>query len=249
MPNAMINGIAQNQVSPYASSNNQNADQPWNNMVYDANATAQGNLSNSSPTAVKLKGGDQAYGATWYDDGANGAGFYRAQNAQEQAQSGQQYGAQQFRKNIGQTENNMYGQLSSGVNNQMNSQIKGVQQHNSSRGLLYGGVNAGQEGAIRAGAASSLASGKSAINSGVENAANSMDQGAIDTGIAIQQQQQQMQNAIYSNAMAQMNASNSAIGGLMGAVGTGVGMYLGAGTPTGAAAGGLLGNQIGKTVG
>jgi hypothetical protein len=253
MPNALANGIAQSQVGPYANSQNQNKDQPWNNMVYDEvasnKASAGGVYAQGSANGVKAGDRGQDNGNDiWYDNGANGAGFYRQQDATQQAQSGQQYGAQQFRQNIPQTENTLFNQMSSGVNQSMNQGIKNVQQHNSNRGMLYGGVNAGQEGAVRAGAAGSLAQGRSGINSGVENAANSMDQSAIDTGVAIQQQQQQMQNAIYADAMAKMNNQNGAIGGLLGAAGTGVGMYLGAGTQAGAIGGGLLGGQAGKTL-
>lgn len=246
MPNAMISGIAQAQANPYANANSATpSGQPWNSMIFDSGATAKAGLG-PAPTAGSSpasSGSDQ-----WYANGANGAGYYRAQNSQEQAQNGQQYAAQQFRANIPQTENTLYDQMASTQNQNMNAGIKQTQQSNSSRGLLYGGIDAGQEQGVRAGASSALASGKSAINSGVETAANSMDQSAIDTGVAIQQQQQQMQDAIYSNAMAQMNAQNGAIGGLLGAAGMAAGMYAGAGTSAGAIGGGLLGAQAGKAV-
>lgn len=250
MPNAMINGIAQANASPYANANSGTpADQPWNTMVFDAGATNKQNTMGGGANDIQPGQNNSGSGLdAWYANGANGAGYYRQQNAQEQAQNGQQYAAQQFRANIPQTENTLYNQMASQQNQNMNAGIKQTQQNNSSRGLLYGGVNAGQEQGVRASAANALATGRSNINSGVETAANSMDQGAIDTGIAIQQQQQQMQDAIYSNAMAQMNAQNGAIGGLLGAAGMGVGMYLGAGTAAGVAGGGLLGAQAGKAV-
>jgi len=234
----MINGIAQANVQGTTAS--APSDQPYNTLVYDPRATQIYGWGKSANNKYIENGGQ------WYDNGAQGAGYYRPQNSQELAQSAQQYFANQFRQNIPQTENTLYNQMASGVNQSMNQGIKNVQQNNSRRGLLYGGVNAGQEGAVRAGAASQLAEGRSNINSSVENAANNMDQTAIDTGIAIQQQQQQMQNAIYADAMAKMNMNNGLLGGVASAAGMGIGMYLGAGTPGGAAAGGLLGAQIGR---
>lgn len=244
MANAFTTGIAQSNTA--ANQSQANANQPWNTPVYDA---AAGTVGAGNEPPGSMQNGAVGYdGSTWNNNGAQGAGFYRQQTAQEQAQSGQQYSAQQFRNNIPQTENTLYNQMASQQNQNMNAGIKQTQQNNSSRGLLYGGVNAGQEQGVRASASNALATGRSNINSGVETAANSMDQSAIDTGIAIQQQQQQMQDAIYSNAMAQMNAQNGAIGGLLGAAGMGVGMYLGAGTAAGAIGGGLLGAQAGKAV-
>lgn len=251
--NSFSNGIAQSQAnsSQYANANNAipTGQQPWNSMVFDPVATAQRTsginaISGNTPTA-----GQQGEGGTWYDNGSGGAGVYRQQDATSQAHNAQTYYANQFRQNIPQTENTLYNQVGSTVNRNMNQGIKNTQQSNSNRGLLYGGINAGGEAGVRANASSNLASARSSINSGVENAANQMDQGAIDTGIAIQQQQQQMQNAIYSDAMAKMNNSNAGVGGLLGAVGMGVGMYMGAGTKTGAVAGGLLGSQAGKALG
>lgn len=246
---SFTNGIAQSQAGPYASSQNQNKDQPWNNMVYDSNATQNSQFGPGNHTITAGTRGSENGNDVWYDNGANGAGFYRQQDDASKAQSAQQYGAQQFRQNIGQTENNLYNQAASSVNQNMNAGIKNTQQQNSRRGLLYGGVNAGGEAGVRANASNNLASARSNINSGVENAANQMDQGAINTGIAIQQEQQQIQNTIYADAMAKMNNSNAGIGGLLGAAGMGVGMYLGAGTAAGAVGGGLLGQQAGKTLG
>jgi hypothetical protein len=166
----------------------------------------------------------------WYDNGSNGAGFYRPQTTEELAKSSQDYFANQYRQNISKNENDLYNQLATSATGQMNQGIKQIQQNNSSRGLLYGGVNAGQEGALRANTAAGLASGKASINSQVESTANQIDQNSINNGLALQQQQQQMQNAIYANAMAQMNAQNGLFSGLLSAGGMVAGGYLAGGS-------------------
>jgi hypothetical protein len=242
MPNAMTTGLAQMSANqnPYLNAT-PGASQPWNTPTLQ-HMPGEG-TQNGTPGATN------AFGDTYYSGGPQGSGWYKPLTNDQQIQGAQNYYATQFRNNIPQTENTLYNQFSSGQNQQMNQGIKNVQQHNSSRGLLYGGVNAGQEGAVRAQTSGALAQGRSAINQSVEGAANSMDQSAIDTGIAIQQQQQQMQNAIYSNAMAQMNAQNGVFGGLLSAGGMALGAYLGAGTGVGAVGGGLIGSSAGKVVG
>jgi len=236
MPNAMVNGIAQANVNQNVGPNGQQ-NAPWVQLSYQG-------------ASNKFINGGQAPANGTYDNNGNfyltngqqGAGWYRGPTDEQYMRDAQQYYTKQFRDNIPQTESTLYNQMASGVNQSMNQGIKNVQQNNSRRGLLFGGINAGQEGAVRASAASQLAEGRSAINSSVESAANSMDQMSIDTGVAIQQQQQQMQNAIYSNAMAQMNAQNGLLGGALGAAGMAAGMAFGG------PVGGLIGAQAGKAL-
>lgn len=142
-------------------------------------------------------------------------------------QQAQLANAQSFRQNIPNTEAQLGSQLAQQTNNQMGNAISQTRSNNSARGLLYGGVNAGQEQGIRNQAASNLAQGQSNINANTQNAAFQLDQEAANTGFGIQQSQQAIQNDIYSQALANMNAASSGISSLLGAGGKVVGGMLG----------------------
>lgn len=209
-------GIAQsqttNQAQPMQLATNMSASRPW-----------EYTYMGSQNTAAQHRGG---YGGAAYTNGPQGQGTYVFNSPAQNAMLAQQYYAKQFQGNESNLENQLGSQLSSQANSQMGQNLNAVRQNNSRRGLLFGGVNAGQEGAVRSGAAQDIASGRSSINQGVVSAGNQMNQDAINTGVAIQQQQQQVQNAIYSQAMASMQSQNAAIGGLLGAGGAVLGGYL-----------------------
>lgn len=152
--------------------------------------------------------------------------------------------AQKFRSNIPQLENNIYGQVAERGNQQLNNQFGMINQKNSSRGLLYGGINEGQKQNARADMGGFLAGQRSSINSQVEGAANSADMQAISDAQRQQQFSQQINNSIYENAMAQMAGENNIAGQALGAVGAVAGAYFGGGV--GAAAGYQAGNKIGS---
>lgn len=129
----------------------------------------------------------------------------------------QQAYAQQFRSSIPQLQGQMVGQLRRDTQGQLNNNLSGLRSSNSSRGLLYGGVNQGQENQVRGAAQRGLIGGVSQINMGLQNEANQLDNSAIQTGVNIQQQQQSMQNMIYQNAMAQQAGQNQMMGSLISA--------------------------------
>lgn len=229
--NAFVNGIAKGpQLDPSFSQ----SQGPWANPVYDPEASArfsagangvgytQGQTAKSGD-AIQNYGG--IGGARWLY-GNKGWGVYRTPTGTDQLLGAQQDLANKFRSSIPQTENTLYNRMGGQIQGQTDQATRQVRQNNSGRGLLYGGINAGQEGAVNASGAASMASGRSAINQGVENEANTLANQAIQTGTQIQQTQQQMQDAVYSQAMTQMNASNAAFGGLLGAGGMIAGGYL-----------------------
>jgi hypothetical protein len=131
-------------------------------------------------------------------------------------QTQQQTNATNFRNNIPQMEQSMGEQLKASANQTMGQQLGGLGSYNSSRGMGYGGVNQGQQQRVRSAAQSGVAQGQSNINAGLQNAANTLDAEAVNTGLGIQQTQQSIQNNIYSQAMTQMNANNSMVGGFLG---------------------------------
>lgn len=140
--------------------------------------------------------------------------------ASNPALSAQQQYAQKFQKELPQMQAKMAQQLTQQSNQQMQGQLKGVNQNNFSRGLGYGGVNAGQQAGVRAGAQQQLAGQISGANASLENASNTLNAQAVETGVGIQQTQQSIQNDIYKQQLAQQQASNAAAGGLLGMVGS-----------------------------
>lgn len=130
-------------------------------------------------------------------------------------QTQQQTNATNFRNNIPQMEQSMGEQLKSQANQMMGQGMSQINNSNNARGMGYGGVNQGQQQKLRAQTQSGVAQGQSNINAGLQNAANTLDAEAVNTGVGIQQTQQSIQNQIYSQAMTQMNANNSMVGGFL----------------------------------
>lgn len=129
--------------------------------------------------------------------------------------------ASNFRANTGNMENQMYSQLQQQGQGQLNQNLSGIRSMNSRRGLLYGGVNAGQEQGARGQMAQSLAAGRSNINAGVQGAADTLDQQAVQTGLGIQKNTQAIQNDIYAQALGSMQTQNAMFSGAMGLLGGG----------------------------
>ncbi len=135
----------------------------------------------------------------------------------QQTLANQQAYAKSFRGDLPQITNTMQGRMAQQANQGLQNNLRQTRTSNASRGLLYGGVNAGQEGQQRASAQRGLISADSALNTGLQNEANSLDQAAMQTGVGIQQQQQAMQNSVYQNAMAQMAGQNQIAGSALSA--------------------------------
>lgn len=125
--------------------------------------------------------------------------------------------AKDFRGALPQIQTQMQGQLQSDTAKGLRQNVGAIRSSNSSRGLLYGGVEQGQEAGARASSQRGLISGMSSINTGLQGAADQMDKAALQTGIGIQQQQQSMQNQIYQNAMAAQAGQNQIFGSLASA--------------------------------
>lgn len=133
-----------------------------------------------------------------------------------QTQQSQIQNAADFRKNIPSMEQSMSNDVRQTANNQLGQTMKSINNNTNSRGLLYSGINQGMKGGARAQTASNVGQATSGINAGLENAANTLDAQAVETGVGIQQTQQSIQNQIYSQAMTQMNANNSMFGSALG---------------------------------
>lgn len=139
----------------------------------------------------------------------------------------EQQQATSFRQNMPQMEQSAYQNLAQKTNQQMGANLNSIKQNSNSRGLLYGGVNAGLQGQERANTAVNLAQGREQINDQYETAANQMDQAAMGYGQMVQQSQQAIQDSIYNQALTNMMNQNQSFGSLMGAGGMAAGMALG----------------------
>ncbi len=124
--------------------------------------------------------------------------------------------ANDFQKNMPQMQAKMNQQLSDQSNQQMQAQLKQNKQNNSNRGLLYGGVEQGGQQGIRANAQAGLAHSISNSNADLQNASQTLNAQALQTGAGIQQNQQMIQNQIYTQQLATMQANNSMTGSAAG---------------------------------
>jgi hypothetical protein len=132
----------------------------------------------------------------------------------------QQEQAKDFRGKSPEMQRTMTEDLKAQANSGLSAANAGTKQNMSSRGLLNSNINRGAQGANRGRAQAGVAQGTADINRGLIDAQNTMDQNAISTGVQVQQSQQAIQNQIYSQAMARMNAQNAEAGSAMGLIGT-----------------------------
>ena len=136
------------------------------------------------------------------------------QNAKALQKSQREY-AQGFRADLPGVKNQMATQLAQDSQSQLQDDLKASRSSASSRGLLYGGIQQGNEGRQRQQAQRGLLGGISASNLGLDESANQMDAAAVQTGVNMQQQQQNMQNMVYQNALAKMNGQNQVAGSMI----------------------------------
>lgn len=154
-----------------------------------------------------------------------GFGYYIP--PEERAKHMQQEQATEFRSALPNTQREMAERFTSEANRGLSAANKNTQQQMASRGLLYSGINQGAQAANRARTQAGIAQGISDMNTGLQDSADSMDMEAIQTGMGIQQAQQQIQNQIYSQAMARMAAHNQMVGAGIGLISSAGMMYAG----------------------
>lgn len=124
--------------------------------------------------------------------------------------------ANKFREQMPQMQNQMARQLSQQAEMQQKGQIAEIKNRNNARGLTYSGINQGQQLGARAANQGLLAQAISGANANLENASNTLNNQALQTGVGIQQTQQSIQNQIYEQQMAQLAADNSITGSVLG---------------------------------
>lgn len=110
-------------------------------------------------------------------------------------------------------------------NEQMGADLNQVKQTDSARGLLHGGIHQGNEGAVRAGAASNTSNQIQASNTSWDNQANQVATGALSSAAAIQQHQQTYMNQMYMRSQADQAAGDQAAWNMIGTIGTAAVMF------------------------
>lgn len=133
-------------------------------------------------------------------------------------QQKQQQQADEFRSNLPQYQQTIAQNLRTQGAQQLSEEEKGVKSDLSQRGLLYGGVGQGQIGRTRAAAGARLGNAVSSAQRGLESQAQQMETNAISSAQAVQNAQQEAQNQLYSQSMAQQNGMNKMIGGALGLI-------------------------------
>lgn len=160
-----------------------------------------------------IKNGLTGFGNSLNPSGPQTPGTNPALAQVEQNQISQ---AQQFQANIPQYQQQLTSNLKQGVNQQLGQNLQKTANYNASRGLLYGGVNQGMQGHNYNNASNAVAQGTSDINAGLQSASNQLAANAVGTGTGIQQSNQDIQNQIYQQTMAQTNSNNSMLGSAAG---------------------------------
>lgn len=152
--------------------------------------------------------------------GTPGYGYYLGSPA-ERLKHIQQEEAKTFRTDLPKVQTQMVENAKTQTNQSLSAANRNTRQNMSTRGLLHSGLAAGALESNRAKAQSGIAQATADINSGLINAADTLDSQAIESGLNIQQAQQTLQNQVYSQAMARMNAQNQMICSGLGFLTTG----------------------------
>lgn len=137
--------------------------------------------------------------------------------------------ANQYTKNLPSTQ----GQLANVAQDQARSQLaqgyQAADRYSNSRGLLYGGLGAGNRAGVENQIAGNLSNQLQQNNLNTTNQANNMQNAALQSGINLQQMQQQSYNQAYNQALANRQQALGQQNGLLGGIASLGGMVLGGG--------------------
>ena len=98
--------------------------------------------------------------------------------------------------------------------------LAGTTQNSNARGLLYGGYNQGQQANATVQNQAQLGVTNENINTNAQNTLSQMQSAALGQGVALQGQQQTLNQQAYQQALAQMQAQNQGVGSLLGGIGS-----------------------------
>lgn len=135
--------------------------------------------------------------------------------------------AKKFRAQMGDMSQKQYQQAEDTSRRGLAESMSGIKQGASQRGLLYSGLRSGAEANAASGAQSDLAAQRAEINQNLENTAQGMEQGALQSGMQRYGTQLQQSSDTYQQALQKMKDQQAQQAGIMGAAGSVGGMLLG----------------------
>lgn len=166
--------------------------------------------------------------------------------ASSQGRQALQNQAMSMRQNLGAIEDQRAAPIEESTRHDLYNQQQGINQQSSARGLLYSGINQGNQANAQSQAISNLANQRAGINRQTETDVGNLEQQAIAAGLSEQQRKQQFaedqwkknyekQMTDYQNSKGALSGAGAAGGAAGGAA---IGSYVG---PVGTAIGGGLG--------
>lgn len=190
-------------------------------------------LGNYQPTdqqrrmqmAYRMTGNEYATGNP--EDNPN----YKAQQAPEDELTklrkamGQQ--DDQFSKNSGLLKQQMFTGFADQERRRLADQMTKINEGASRRGLLYSGIRQGAQAGAQGESAQTLAKTRYGINRGVDETARLLKANAAKAELQSVDQTQNLEDAIYGNALQNMAMKNRAIGDIFSGVGYLGGAYIG----------------------
>lgn len=135
--------------------------------------------------------------------------------------------AKKFRAGLGQYEQEQYAGLLPSYNESLKQGTRNINDNYASRGLLYSGLRANDQGNLKSKLAGELSKQRYDINRESESLARTKEQAASATGLQMANQLQAQAENLYNTQMANQVARRQAFGQLVGGVGYGVGAYYG----------------------
>lgn len=145
----------------------------------------------------------------------------------EKLQQQQASQAQDFRKNLGSYQEDQARQAAGQARQDLAAKMSQIKTGMNQRGLLYSGLSEGAKEGAAAQSGANLAAQRANINTQSLDAANKMEGGAIQSGLALQKAKDEANAYNYNQAMAQNKQKNAVLGAVMGAGGGLLGGALG----------------------
>lgn len=131
--------------------------------------------------------------------------------------------AQDYYKNIPQTEEAQFGALQDNGRRQLAGQLQQTNSGANRRGLLYSGLNQGAQQSAVGQYAANLSQGRQQINAQTEQNAYGLQNQAVQSGLALQKQNQGAQDSLYQRALQRRQMSNDQKGQILGGLGYALG--------------------------
>ena len=159
--------------------------------------------------------------------------------------------ADKFQQNSGLLKRNMFENFAQQERRGLANRLTTADEGANRRGVLYSGINEGNKSALQGESSKAMAEQQIGINKGVDDASRQLQANAAKADLQSVDMSQNLEDAVYSNALQNMQLRNQGIQSFLGGIGMLGGAYLGGGFRSGPGAastapqvggGGYLGN-------